>query len=290
MIDSKQPVYRPLMGILFMCLASTFFPLMNGLVKLMSQRYSSEQVVWARTFGHLILVLLVLLPRYGTGIVKTQRPGLQILRSCMLLASTMLYFTAIKFISIAQASAISFLTPLLVMVLAGPMLKEKITPARAMGVVVGFIGVLVVVRPGSAVFQPAALLIVANSFCYAIYQLLTRRVAGTDRPETSVVYSALVGSVLMSLVVPFSWTTPTGLVDCLLLGSLGALGALGHYCLARAMTYAPANFVSPFSYWQMVGSVAVGYLMFAEFPDLFTWLGTALIIAAGLYAGFKSNK
>ena len=290
MIDSKNPVYRPLMGVLFMCMACTFFPVMNGLAKLMSQRYSSEQVVWARTFSHLILVLLVLLPRYGSDIVKTQRPGLQILRSCMLLASTMLYFTAIKYVSIAQASSISFLAPLLVMVLAGPMLNEKVTPARAMGVVVGFIGVLVIVRPGSAVFQPASLLIVVSSLCYAIYQLLTRQVAGTDRPETSVVYSALVGSVLMSLVVPFSWTTPTGLVDCLLLASLGALGALGHYCLARAMTYAPANFVSPFNYWQMVGSVVVGYLMFAEIPDLFTWLGTALIIAAGLYVGLKSSK
>lgn len=290
MSDIPKPGFRPLMAVLFMCLACTFFPVMNGLVKLLSHRYSSEQVVWARTFGHLILVLLVLLPRYGPDIVKTQRPGLQILRSCMLLASTTLYFAAIKFVSIAQASAISFIAPLLVMVLAGPMLKEKVTPARAMGVAVGFIGVLVVVRPGSALFQPASLLIVVSSLCYAIYQLLTRRVAGTDRPETSVVYSALVGSVLMSLVVPFSWTTPTGLVDCLLLGSLGALGASGHYCLARAMTYAPANFVSPFNYWQMIGSVAVGYLMFADIPDFFTWLGTALIISAGLYAGFKSNK
>ena len=111
-----------------------------------------------------------------------------------------------------------------------------------------------------------------------------------DRPETSVVYSALVGSVLMSLLVPFHWKTPDSLKDVLLLCSLGALGALGHYCVAKAMTYAPANFVSPFNYWQMVGSVFVGYWLFNDIPDTFIWLGSFLIIAAGVYVSLKAEK
>jgi len=282
-------LHRPLLGILFMCLAGSFFPAMNGVAKLMSQGYSSEQVVWARTLSHLIFVLLLFVPQSGWRVVVTRRPGVQLLRSCLLLGSTLLFFTAIKFVPIAQAASISFTAPLIVVILAGPMLGERITLARVMAVVVGFIGVLVVIRPGGAVFQWASLLIVASAGCFAVYQILTRRVAGYDSPQTSAVYSALVGSVLMSAIVPFSWTTPGSVTDVLLLGSLGVLGGLGHYCVARAMTYAPANFLSPFQYWQMVGSVAIGYFMFAEVPDTFTWIGSALIIAAGLYVGLRAQ-
>ena len=279
------PQYRPLLGILFMCLAGSFLPMMNGVAKLMSQGYASEQVVWARTVSHLVFVLALFVPKAGWGLLRTRRPGVQFMRSCMLIMSTFLFFSAIKFVPIAKAASISFTAPLIVVLLSGPMLGEKVTLARIAAVVVGFVGVLVVIRPGFEVFQWASLLIVGSATCYAVYQVLTRRVAGFDQPETSVVYSVLVGSVLMSLVVPFSWTTPDSITDVLLLGSLGVFGGLGHYCVARAMTYAPANFVSPFQYWQMIGSVAIGYLLFAEIPDAFVWLGAALIIGAGLYVG-----
>jgi drug/metabolite transporter (DMT)-like permease len=279
--------HRPLLGILFMCLAGSFFPAMNGLAKLMSQGYSSEQVVWARTLSHLIFVLALFMPGAGWGIVRTRRPGVQFFRSCMLISSTYLFFSAIKFVPIAQAASISFTAPLIVVMLAGPMLGEKVRLPAVMAVLAGFMGVLVVIRPGAAVFQWASLLIVGSAGCYAMYQVLTRRVAAFDAPETSVVYSALVGSVLMSIVVPFFWRTPDAWADVLLLASLGVLGGLGHYCVARALMYAPANFLSPFQYWQMVGSVAIGYLLFSEVPDAFTWLGTAVIVAAGLYVGLR---
>ncbi|MCM5570409.1 DMT family transporter [Burkholderiaceae bacterium FT117] len=283
-----QP-YRPLLGILFMLTAASLFPVMNGLAKLMSQGYSSEQVVWARTVSHLVFMLALFVPKAGWRVVRTRRPGVQFLRSCMLIGSTFLYFTALKYVPMAQAASISFTAPLIVVMLAGPILGEKVTLSRIAAVLAGFAGVLVVIRPGSAVFQWASLLILGTATCYAIYQILTRRVAGFDPPETSAVYSALVGSLLMSLVVPFSWRTPTSATDALLLVSLGVIGGLGHYCVARAMTYAPANFVSPFQYWQMIGSVAVGYLLFAEVPDAFTWLGAAMIIAAGIYVGISGQ-
>lgn len=284
-----DPVYRPLTGILFMCLAGSLLPAMNGVAKLMSQGYASEQVVWARTVGHLVFVLALFAPQAGWRILRTRRPGVQFLRSCLLMGSTFLFFSAIRFVPIAQAASISFTAPLIVAILAGPMLGEKVTPARVLALIVGFVGVLVVIRPGAAVFQWASLLIVGSATSYAIYQILTRRVAGFDAPETSVVYSALVGSVLMSVVVPFSWTTPASWTDGLLLASLGVLGGLAHYSMARAMTYAPANFLSPFTYWQMVGSVVVGYLMFSEVPDTCTWAGAGLIIAAGIYVGLKGQ-
>lgn len=283
------PGHRPLLGIAFMMLAASFFPVMNGLAKLMSQTYASEQVVWARTLSHLIFVLALFVPRHGFGIVRTRRPGVQFFRSCMLISSTFLFFTAIKFVPIAQAASISFTAPLIVVILAGPMLGEQVTLSRVLAVIVGFVGVLVVIRPGADVFQWASLLIVGSATCFAVYQVLTRRVAGFDRPETSVVYSALVGSVLMSAIVPFSWKTPDAWTDVMLLASLGVLGGLGHYCVARAMTCAPANFLSPFQYWQMVGSVAVGYALFGEMPDALTWVGAALIIGAGMYVGIRGQ-
>ncbi len=281
---------RPLLGILFMCAAASLFPVMNGLAKLMSRDYSSEQVVWARTVSHLLFALALVVPRHGWRIVHTRRPGVQFMRSLLLIGSTFLFFSAIRFVPIAQAASISFIAPLIVVLLAGPMLGERILLSRVVAVTIGFLGVLVVIRPGAAVFQWASLLIVGSAACFAVYQILTRRVAGVDRPETSVVYSALVGSVLMSLVVPFAWRTPASWADVALLGCLGVIGGLGHYCVARAMTYAAANLLSPFQYWQMVGSVIVGWWLFSEMPDTWTWIGSALIIGAGVYVGVTTRE
>jgi drug/metabolite transporter (DMT)-like permease len=281
---------RPLLGILFMLAAASLFPVMNGLAKLMSRDYSSEQVVWARTVSHLLFALALVVPRHGWGVVRTRRPGVQFFRSLLLIGSTFLFFSAIRFVPIAQAASISFTAPLIVVLLAGPMLGERIRLSRVVAVTVGFLGVLVVIRPGAAVFQWASLLIVGSAACFAVYQILTRQVAGVDRPETSVVYSALVGSVLMSLVVPFAWRTPGSWTDVALLGSLGVIGGLGHYCVARAMTYAAANLLSPFQYWQMVGSVIVGWWLFSEMPDGWTWVGAALIIGAGVYVGVTTRE
>jgi drug/metabolite transporter (DMT)-like permease len=271
-----------LLGVLLMCTASTLFPVMNGLVQVLSRSYPSEQLIWARTAGHLLIVLALLLPRYGLAVVRTRRPGAQVVRSCMLLTSTTLFFFGVKGIPLAKAACISLMAPFFVTLLAWPMLGERIRPFRLAAVLVGFVGVLVVIRPGSEVFQPASLLIVGSALCYALYQVYTRGVAGQDRPETSVLYSALVGTVVMSAVVPFAWRTPTGVVDALLMGALGLLGAAGHYCVARAMTYAQANTLSPFQYWQIIGSVAVGYVVSGLLPDAQTWMGAAIIVAAGL--------
>jgi drug/metabolite transporter (DMT)-like permease len=271
-----------LLGVLLMCTASTIFPVMNGLVQVLSRHYPSEQLIWARTAGHLLIVLALLLPRYGTAVARTRRPGAQVVRSCMLLTSTTLFFFGVKGIPLAKAACISLMAPFFVTLLAWPMLGERIRPFRLAAVLVGFLGVLVVIRPGSEVFQPASLLIVGSALCYALYQVYTRGVAGQDRPETSVLYSALVGTVVMSAVVPFAWRTPASPLDALLMGTLGLLGAAGHYCVARAMTYAQANTLSPFQYWQIIGSVLVGYVVSGLFPDAQTWAGAAIIVAAGV--------
>jgi drug/metabolite transporter (DMT)-like permease len=288
--DAPRRLQRPLAGILFMCMASTLFPIMNGLVQVLSARYPAEQIVWARTGVHLLFVLALFMPRFGPTIALTTRPGTQILRSLLLMGSTVCFFTALRYLPLAQAASISFTAPLIVTLLAWPLIGERISLARLAAVMLGFAGVLIVIRPGSDVFHPASLLVVASATFYGLYQIYTRKVAGQDRPETSAVYSALIGTGVMGLAAYSSWVTPQSWTDVGLLCSLGILGGLGHYCVARAMTYAQASILAPFQYWQMVGSVAIGYLISGMLPDAYTWLGSAVIVVAGLLIGWRETR
>ena len=288
-MSSPAPT-RILLGILFMLTAGLLFPVMGGFAKLLGQHYSSLQISWARAFGHILFLSALFMPRMGLSLFRTRRPGLQLFRSAMLFTSNLNFFYAISFIPLAKAAAISLAAPLIVALLAWPMLGERTTRGRVIALLIGFLGVLVVIRPGSEVFQPASVLIVGSAFCYAVYQVFTRKVAGTDRPETSVMYSALVGTLVMTCVVPFVWVTPTNLPDIALHLALGCLGAGGHWCVAKAMTYGQANVISPFQYWQMIGSVIVGYIISGLFPDGMTWLGAGIIIAAGIAIAITETR
>lgn len=285
-----MPATRIGVGIVFMLIAVTLFPFMNGLVKLLSGGYDAMQIVWARNIAHLVFVLILFMPRYGIGILRTRQPGAQIKRSVLLMVSTIFFFMGIKYVPLAEAASISLTAPLLVTMLAVTMLGERITIGRIFAVVCGFAGVLIVMRPGGDVFHWASVLIAINAFFYALYQVYTRRVASTDSPETSAVYSVLVGAILTSLAVPFFWTTPTQLFDIAILTSVGIIGGLGHYFVARAMTNGPANIISPFHYFQLIGSVIVGYLFFGDMPSAYTWLGAGIIVGSGLYLGWSESR
>ena len=292
MAEARAPsrTSRPLLGVLFMCTACALFPVMNGIVKLLAASYEPQQIVWFRIVSHLFLVAVVFMPRMGLGLLRTRRIGTQFVSSVMMLLSTLFFFSAVKSIPVAEAISVTFVAPLAVVLLAWPLLGERITFFRLAAVVVGFAGVLIVIRPGSAVFQWASLLLLGSAICYAVYQILIRRLAGIDAPATSIFYSVLLGAIIMSIWLPFVWKMPTSWTDWALLCSLGVFGALGHYCVAKAMTYASANFVAPFNYTQMIGSVIVGYLMFAEVPDFYTWLGTAVVVGAGLMVGWQGRR
>ena len=279
-----------MLGVLFMCAACALFPVMNGIVKLLAETYDPKQIVWFRIVSHLVLVAAVFGPRMGLGLLRTRRIGTQFVSSVMMLLSTLFFFSAVKYVPVAEAIAVTFVAPLAVVLLAWPLLGERITWFRLAVVVIGFSGVLIVIRPGTAVFQWASVLLLCSAMCYATYQILIRRLAGIDQPATSIFYSVLLGAVLMSLWLPFVWKMPIAWNDWALLCSLGLFGAMGHYCVAKAMTYASANFVAPFNYTQMIGSVIVGYFMFAEVPDFYTWLGTAVVVGAGLMVGWQGRR
>src|SRR5262245_12915285 len=281
---------RALMGVLCMLLASSLLPVMNGLVQILSARYSTEQVLWARAASHLVFILALFTPRHGMALVRSAVPGWQLLRSCVHLMSMLCFFTGVKYLPLAKASSISFTTPFIVAVLAWPLLGERMTVGRIGAVIVAFLGVLVVIRPGTEVFQWAALILLGSAFFYALYQVLTRRVAGKDRAETSALYSPLVATLAMTIVLPYVWVPPASWRDAALLSSLGIIGGTAHYFVARAMTYAQANIVAPFGYWQLVASVFVGYLISGYLPDAFTWIGAGIIVAAGIYIAWSETR
>ncbi len=281
---------RVLLGILFMVLAVTMFPFMNGIVQILSPRYGSDQIIWARVTSHLVFMLILFMPKEGFEVFRTHQLSAQVKRSAAQLMSTTFYFTSLKFLGLAQATAISFTTPFFVALLAWPILGERMGFHRVASMVVAFTGVLIVIRPGSGVFQWASLGILCSACFYALYQVYTRRVAGHDSPNTSVVYSVLLATAVMSVIMLFRFKMPETWTDAGLMFSLGIFGGIGHWCLAKAMTYAPANVVSPFQYWQLIGAVIIGYFISGDMPDVYTWLGAAFIIGAGLYMGWRDTR
>jgi drug/metabolite transporter (DMT)-like permease len=271
-------------------MAGGCFAAMSGTAKVLGATYSSLQISWARAFVHIVFLLVFFVPRHGLTVLRTSRPFLQLARSTLLFTSNLLTFIALIFIPLAKQTSISQTAPLIVTLLAGPMLGERTTRARIIALACGFVGVLVIIRPGTAVFHWASIGVVISAVSFALYQILTRKIAGDDSAETSALYSSVVGAFGMLLVLPFVWITPHSLADLGGFIAMGMLGALGHYCLAIAFRLGPANILAPFQYFQLLAAVLVGFVLFGDLPDAFTWLGAAVIVASGLFIGWTQTR
>ena len=285
-MDRPQSVTRALV---YMVGAAAAFAVLNAAVKSLRGEIPTIQIVWVRTLGHLLFVIAAFAPRHGLRLFETRHPVFQLVRSCLLLASTAFYFTALGFVGLATAATISFMTPCLIAVLAGPFLGERVGWRRWTAVGMGFLGVLVVARPGADVGNLASLLVLGSAACSALYDLLTRRLVASDPPETTVGYAAVVGTVLLGLVVPFAWTATRSWTSLGIMLSLGLWGGLGHYLTARAYHCAPASVVAPFSYLQLVGAAITGYLVFGDVPGSGIWIGAALIVTSGLFLAYTEG-
>jgi drug/metabolite transporter (DMT)-like permease len=273
-----------------MCGAAGTFALLNAAAKALSGDLPVVELLWARTAGHLAFVVAAFGPRYGRQLFATQHPVLQLARSVLLMGSTAFNFAALRSIGLATATTINFTAPFIVALLGVPMLGERVGLRRWLTIGVGFLGVLIVIRPGSNVAQFASLLALGTAVCYAGYQVLTRRVAATDPPETTVGYSALLGTVFTTMLLPFHWVAPASLAQVGLLLSMGITGGLGHYLVARAYMWAPAAVVSPFNYVQLLGAALTGYLFFGEVPGPSLWLGAALVVGSGLLMAWSEAR
>jgi drug/metabolite transporter (DMT)-like permease len=272
-----------LTGIALMCGAVGCFSFLDADAKYLGRHMDVLEVVWARYTFAFILALAWSNPITRPGMLTSARPGLQIARSTLLLGSTALNFFAIKFLQLDQALTITFSTPFLVAALAGPALGEWVGPRRWAAIGVGFVGVLVVTRPGFSAIDPAAVLSAGGALCYALYSLATRILARTDSNETTLFYSNLVGFVAMLPIVGFVWTAPDSLLTGLLMLAAGGLASLGHYLLIFAHRLAPASVLSPFIYSQLAWTVALGFFVFGDVPNRWTLAGAGIVIASGLY-------
>lgn len=269
--------------------AMVLLPVMDGLAKGLSQRYPVPMIVWARYLFHLLCMLPVLLLRFGVQGLMPRQVGLQLVRGGLLLAGTSLFFFALSLLPQATALALFFVSPLVVTVLAPMLLKERVGGWRILAVLVGFAGILLILRPGSGVFGWGAALALAAGVVHGFYMLFTRALAGSAPPLVTLAYTAVVGAVVMSLIVPFLWV-PVAARDFAVMVLLGVLAAAGHFLLIKAFDHAPATWLAPVGYFEMVTAVLYGYFAYRDLPDALSWLGIVVVVGAGVAISLKERR
>ncbi len=263
--------------------AVVFFSVIDFLAKYLTRYYPVALIVWARFTFHLLFIIVALGPRYGLALVRTKRLGIQVIRGLVLTCGSLLFVTALKFMPLAETTAILYLAPLLVTLFSVVFLKERVELARWIAVVFGFVGVLTIIRPGSDVFSWAVLIPITNAVSFATYQILNRRLAGLESPYTSTFYVGLVGSLLSSLALPIVWQTPQNALHATAFVAIGVLGGLGHLIFIKAYEHAPASRLAPFSYSQLIWVTAIGFFVFGDFPDAWSLLGIGILVTSGIY-------
>ena len=264
------------------------FAMLETTAKFLSQTYPVPLIVWFRYVTHFFLMLLLLGPRYGSRLIKTDNPKAQIIRALLLMGSTLLYFTALSGLPLATAKSISFVSPLLVTIFALWFLKEHVSLGRWIAVVVGLLGVLLVISPSGKFDWYFGLPLMA-AVCYSLYQIMTRRFSATEHPVTTLFYTGFVGSIVISLIVPIFWMTPQ-IRDLPLFLFLGFAGAFGHFMLIKAMELEDASFLSPLTYVQLIWVTLLGYFAFDHLPTNVGFVGMAIIVGAGLYVALGARE
>jgi drug/metabolite transporter (DMT)-like permease len=266
-----------------MVLAMFLLSVMDAISKHLTDTLAVPQILAIRFW---IFLLFAMVLASSNGFARTARsatPGLQLLRSLIMLGQMSAFIFAVSYLPLADVGAIFAVAPLLVMVLAAIFLGEKIGPRRAAAVGLGFIGVLIIIRPGTGVFDPISLVALGGASCWAVFQILLRLVGRRDSAQTTTLFSAAVGCVAFSSLAPFVWRTPDPTTWLWLL-LLGSLGAIGHFLLSTAFRHAPASVLQPFAYMMPLWAALMGWLVFHDIPDRWTFMGGGLVIASGLYA------
>jgi len=278
-----------LRGILFMCIAVTFMPIMNGIAKFLVVEYPMPQVVWARFTGHFLFMVAIFWSGRGWRLFATTRPALQFGRSAVMFVSNGLFIVALSTVALATSSAIMFTAPLMVTALSMPFLGEHVGPRRWAAVMLGFTGALFIIRPGFEGFHFGELLTLGSAILFAVYQIMTRKLGNDDPAETSIVYMALIAAVAMSAAMPFYFETPREPLHWLLFGVIGCIGGVTQYFVIKALQFAAASTVSPYLYGELIGATIFGLAVFGDFPDSWTWLGAAIIVSSGIYVAYREG-
>tara|TARA_Y100001935_G_C17283788_1_gene499110 strand:- start:882 stop:1781 length:900 start_codon:yes stop_codon:yes gene_type:complete len=286
-VKLKQPLSEKL-GIFWMLGAMLMFSVTNSFAKLLMFKYTVIQIVWARYFFQFVLLLVFLGPSLKK-ILVTNKLQLQILRSFLLLGTSILFFFGLSKLALADISSIMFVAPILVTILSMPLLGERAGPRRWAGIIVGFIGATIIIRPGYGIIQYTALFPLGAACLYAFYQISTRFLGRTDNATTTLFYTASAGTTILTILVPLYWSPPDT-EGWLMMVLLGLTSNLGHFSMIKAYKLAPAPTVVPFTYANLLWMTMFGYILFSDLPDLWTIFGACIVAGSGIYIFHRENK
>lgn len=284
---AHTPGFHPLRALALLIGAQTLFALLDATGKSLSRDMGIPLIALVRHAGQALLMVLVLGPRMGRQLLVTRHPALQIWRGLAMAGFTLFFFTALFRLPQAEATAINFITPFIVMLLAGRMLAEKVGRVRWTGAAVGFLGMLVLVRPDSHLDKIGVLFALLTVVCNVSFQLLTRRLAQVENSFTTMFISAAISVVISAALLPLQshwggWPTTLSAQQLLMLATLGVLGAISQWCLIRAYVWSSASFIAPLLFMQLIWSTATGYLFFQQLPDKYSLLGIVVILGSGV--------
>ncbi len=264
--------------------------IMDALAKWLGESYPIAELVFFRSLFALLPVFFILWQqRSGFAALKPRWRLGHFLRAVLSLGALFTFFTGLRYLPLAEAISIAFAAPLFVTALSVPILGERVGPRRWAAVVIGFLGVLVMTRPGAEAFRPEALYILAAALCYALSMLVTRRLARSDSTPAIMLSGICVALAVSSLALPFDWRTPVG-ADIWLFVLLGLVGGTGMYFMTQAYRYAPAAVIAPFDYTALLWATLFGWLVWHELPDTNVWFGAAIVIASGLYIVYRETR
>ena len=269
-------------AIIFSLLGWMFLPVMDGFAKFLSADLPILQITWARYFFTVVFTLPIMFFFFNKQLVWSDKPKLQIFRGLILLSANICFFYAISVISLAKALTLAFIAPLIVTAFSPILLGEKVGFRRWTAVAVGFIGSLIVIRPGFLEFNLASMAALATGFFYGFYLIITRKLSTSDNPLLTLLITGMVGALLVSLIIPFYWVKPT-LNQWSLMAGIGVFACIGHLFLILSLKYADASKLAPLGYTEIIPNVIIGYYFFSELPDNWTYLGLFIIVLSGLY-------
>lgn len=279
----------PVRGIVLMIGAVASFTVLDSTAKFLSRDLPVIEIVWARYMFSLLIFPFVFPHASIRKAFKTRRPWLQMGRALLLMVSTASIFFAVRYLPLAETYAISFVAPFLVALFAVVILHEKVSPIRWLAISLGFGGAVIVIQPGTDVFDWAVLFPLTMAASWALYQVITRLISDTEPPLTTLFFTMMVGATLMSVVVPFFWVMPAQ-EEWMLMGFMGGVGLFGQLLLIKALGMATSSLLAPFAYTQIIWATLIGMFVFGDIPELFTIIGVAIIILGGLLVTSSSTN
>ena len=262
--------------------AWVMLPIMDGFAKYLSSTIPILQITWSRYFFTVIIVLPVMLIFFRKNFKWTEKPQLQLIRGLLLFCANILFFYSISVISLAKALTLAFVAPLIVTILSPMLLGENVGFRRWVAVITGFIGSLIVIRPGFVEVNLASIAALGTGVLYAFYLIVTRKLHDSDHPLLTLLLTGVVGAIIGSMIMPTVWVQPTITEWCMMF-SIGFFASIGHLLLILSLRYADASKLAPFGYFEIITNIIIGYYFFNHFPDSWTFIGLFVIISSGVY-------